>query len=79
MKVVLVSEFKAKCIGLLSAVAAGGEDLLVTRRGVPLARVVPVPPESSEARCLGDSAATVRIQGDLLSNEFSNDWESLEG
>jgi prevent-host-death family protein len=40
-KTVKVSEFKAKCLKLLAEVADTGEDLVVTKRGKPLARVVP--------------------------------------
>ena len=35
-------EFKAKCLALLDEVAAGGEELIVTKRGKPVARVVPL-------------------------------------
>lgn len=40
------SEFKAKCLALLDEVAAKKETLVVTKRGKPVARVVPaeVPP-----------------------------------
>jgi prevent-host-death family protein len=40
-RTVKVSEFKAKCLKLLAEVADTGEDLVVTKRGKPLARVVP--------------------------------------
>jgi prevent-host-death family protein len=79
VKEILVSEFKAKCIGLLSAVADGGEELLVTKRGVPLARVLPVIPTIPADRCLGDSVGKVHFHGDIVSDEFSEDWESLRG
>jgi prevent-host-death family protein len=35
-------EFKARCLALLDEVAAGGEELIVTKRGKPVARVVPI-------------------------------------
>lgn len=41
VKTVKVSEFKAKCLKLLSDVAETGEDLIITKRGKVLARVVP--------------------------------------
>lgn len=40
-RTVKVSEFKAKCLKLLAEVAETGEDLVVTKRGKALARVVP--------------------------------------
>lgn len=36
------SEFKAKCLALLDEVAQNGQPLVVTKRGKPVARVVPV-------------------------------------
>ncbi len=40
-RTVKVSEFKAKCLKLLAEVADTGEELVVTKRGKALARVVP--------------------------------------
>ena len=39
---VSASEFKAKCLGLLDEVAEKGETIVVTKRGRPVARVLPV-------------------------------------
>lgn len=39
-----VSAFKARCLSLLDDVARTGEELVVTKRGEPLARVVPMEP-----------------------------------
>ena len=36
------SEFKAKCLALLDEVAEKGQPLVVTKRGKPVARVLPV-------------------------------------
>lgn len=38
------SRFKAQCLALLDEVAASGSELVVTKRGRPVARVVPVAP-----------------------------------
>ena len=40
-RTIAASEFKAKCLALLDEVAATGETLVVTKRGKPVARVVP--------------------------------------
>lgn len=39
---VSASEFKAKCLALLDEVAETHETIVVTKRGRPVARVVPV-------------------------------------
>ena len=36
------SRFKAECLGLLDEVAATGQELVITKHGRPVARVVPV-------------------------------------
>jgi prevent-host-death family protein len=42
MKTVSAARFKAECLGLLDEVAATGASFVVTKRGRPVARVVPV-------------------------------------
>ncbi len=42
MRSIAVSRFKAECLALLQEVAETGEELVVTKRGTPIARVVPV-------------------------------------
>ncbi len=41
MKSIAVTDFKAHCLGLLEDIARTGEPLLVTKRGKPLARILP--------------------------------------
>lgn len=55
-------EFKAKCLGILDQVARTGETVVVTKRGKPVAKVVPVeekPPKSlrGSVTYLGDIEA----------------------
>lgn len=40
-KEIKISEFKAKCLKLLAEVADTGEEIVVTKRGKALARIVP--------------------------------------
>jgi prevent-host-death family protein len=39
------AQFKARCLELLDEVARTGKPLIVTKRGKPVARVVPLEPE----------------------------------
>ncbi len=45
-RTVPAGEFKAKCLALLDEVAATGQTILVSKRGRPVARVVPVAKQS---------------------------------
>jgi len=77
MKSKLVSEFKTDCVRLLNEVASSGEELLVTKRGVPLARVIPAVPAPEAFREPGDCADSVSISGDIVNVDSSEDWEAL--
>ncbi|MEX0674727.1 MAG: type II toxin-antitoxin system Phd/YefM family antitoxin [Gaiellaceae bacterium] len=39
---IAAGKFKAQCLALLDRVAATGEEIVVTKRGKPVARVLPV-------------------------------------
>jgi prevent-host-death family protein len=41
------SQFKARCLALLDEVAESGTELIITKRGEPVARVGPVDPDAS--------------------------------
>ncbi len=43
-KVIAASRFKALCLALIDDVAASGDPIVVTKRGRPVVRVVPVDP-----------------------------------
>lgn len=77
MKSKLVSEFKTDCVHLLNEVAESGEELLVTKRGTPLARVLPVAPTMANFREPGDCVGSVFIKGDIVNFDSTGDWEAL--
>lgn len=78
MTEMLISVFKARCVEVLNAVQAGGEPVVVTRRGRPLARIVPLVESSRQQRQLGASRGEVIILGDIVHAGFEEDWESLK-
>ncbi len=49
VKEIPAGEFKAKCLALLDEVEAHRSSFVVTKRGRPVARVVPVPPQGPRA------------------------------
>ena len=66
MKSIAITEFKAHCLALLEDVARTGEPVVVTKRGKPLARVVP----NGGARAKYPQRSlvgTVTIIGDVIS------------
>lgn len=69
MRSIAASQFKARCLALLDEVAETKETLVVTKRGKPVARVVP----AEEPRSLIGSV-TFHISDEELVN-FGLDWE----
>lgn len=49
----MASKFKQQCLRLLDQVAASRVRLLITKRGKPIALVVPVPEEGEAAPTMG--------------------------
>jgi prevent-host-death family protein len=43
---IAASEFKARCLAVLDAVADSAEEFVITKRGRPVARLVPIQRES---------------------------------
>ena len=68
------TEFKAKCLSLLDEVNKTKKPLRITRRGKPVAEVVP-PSPAKKRRELGTMAGKMKILGDIMEpvidlNEF---------
>lgn len=71
-----VSKFKATCLAALERVRATGEPLLVTRRGVPIAQVIPAPPPEVRQSGWGAMRGTMEIIGDIVEPLGDDDWEA---
>ena len=68
-KSIAASAFKARCLALLDRVAETGEPLVVTKRGRPVARVVPARPFGS-----GPLLGSVTVLGDIVGPIFGS-WD----
>ena len=77
MTTLLISKFKAKCVEVLNAVHDHGDSVVITRRGKPLARIVPLAPPEDEGRKLCATPGEMTIHGDIVHADFSEDWEAL--
>lgn len=64
------SEFKAKCLALLDQVAETKEQLVVTKRGRPIAHVVP-----AEAPPSLEGTIEYLVADDELIKPLYEDWE----
>ena len=77
MEKIAISEFKARCLAILEKVRKTGRPILVTRRGEPVAEIVPPSPAHSQERWLGSARGTGRITGDIVAPLPAGDWEAL--
>jgi prevent-host-death family protein len=77
MKEVAISEFKAKCLALLDQVQKTKKPILITRRGEPVAEIVPPTPIRSND-WIGSMKNEMDILGDLIAPASDeDDWEVL--
>jgi prevent-host-death family protein len=76
MESIPISKFKATCLAVLQKVHSTGEAVLVTRRGEPIAEVVPPSRPARDVRRLGALAGKGRIEGDLVAPAIEpGEWE----
>lgn len=80
MKEVAISEFKAKCLGLIEEVRKTRKPIRVTRFGEPVAEVVPAAPTMAKGSRLGCMAGTGSIVGDIVGSiSDESEWEATRG
>ena len=65
MVTIEASEFKAKCLAILDEVASTGKEIMILKRGRPVAILIP-PRASNSPQPQDDLRGTVKIKGDVL-------------
>lgn len=63
MQIIQASKFREHCLALLDNLSSEG--ILITKRGRPVARLVPV--DSDCASLIGSMKGKIRIKGNILS------------
>ena len=77
MKQMRASAFKAHCLTVMRDVQATGEPVIVTKRGTPVVKVVPV--KSNESDLFGFMAGEFKIVGDVESPVIPlKHWEVMK-
>ena len=77
MRHMRASAFKARCLKVMNEVQATGEPVIVTKRGKPVAKVVPV--ESEKNDLFGFMAGKFKIVGDIEAPVVPlKDWKIMK-
>ena len=79
MEKVPISIFKATCLALLDKVKRTGQTIVVTRKGEPIAQVIPPPSPEKPESWLGCFQSTGKIFGDIVSPPVdAEEWEVFQ-
>ena len=66
-------QFKTHCLKLMDQVQARHEEIIITKRGKPVARLVPI--ESGPSPVFGFLKQSVAVSGDILA-PLDEQWEA---
>ena len=72
-RTVTASEFKSKCLGLMDEVADTGEEIVITKRGNPVARLSAY--RERPKTLYGKYRGQFKVYGDL-DDSLDEDWEA---
>ena len=73
---IAAGEFKTKCLRLLDEVQRSRREIVVTKRGKPVARLVPV--DEEQPSIFGRMSGTGKILGDVVESTGEN-WSAESG
>ena len=68
-------KFKAQCLALMDELNERGGEYVITKRGVPVARLLPAHPIEHRP-LLGSMKGTVKVRGDIVS-PLEEPWDAL--
>ena len=72
-RTIKASEFKAKCLKLMDEVATTGEEIIVTKRGTPIGKFVPL--ETPQRPPWGKYSSQLKFADDVMS-PIDVEWEA---
>ena len=75
-RTIKASEFKAKCLKLMDEVAASGEEIIVTKNGRPVSRLVPY--REKPKSLFGIDRGRIELLGDIIEPP-DVEWEAETG
>lgn len=76
MREISASKFKAECLRLMDEVAESGDEIVITKKGKPVARMGPIRP-SQRKSLYGLFAGEMEIVGDIIS-PIDVEWNAMK-
>ena len=73
VRTIKASEFKAKCLKLMDEVAESGEEIVITKNGRPVSRLIPY--REKPKTLFGIDRGRIEILGDIIS-PIDVEWEA---
>ena len=78
MKTIPAGTFKARCLAIMDEVASKRESVIITKRGKPVAKLVPVEKEKDDIFGFFNGKGKIEIKGDIVSPIISpEEWGDL--
>jgi prevent-host-death family protein len=74
MQAIKATEFKAKCLHLMDWVQASGEEIIITKNGKPVSKLVPC--TAPAASLFGLHKGQIQMQDDLI-DPLDETWDAL--
>lgn len=74
METLSVSKFKATCLAVLEEVKKKKKKVLITKRGEPIAEIIPVNGKKKDVPL----KETVTFMGDIVSSVAEDEWEAMK-
>ena len=75
-RTIKASEFKAKCLKLMDEVAESGEEIVITKNGRPVSRLLPY--REKQRSPFGRDREIIQIHGDL-DEPIDVEWNAVTG
>lgn len=76
MKTIPAGKFKARCLAIMDEVQAKRQAVVITKRGKPVAKLVPVEQEKDDI--FGFYKGKIKVVGDIVSPAFTpEEWGDL--
>ena len=75
MQTIKASEFKAKCLALMDQVNDTGDEIIITKNGVPVSKLSPI--VNKPKTLFGSNKQNLKITGDIV-EPIEVEWEAMQ-